>query len=184
MKLSPLKTPPWTINRPIVKLELTKLSKTKTRPKAFPEKILDIQSNFSDHHHIYTNESKQGMEVGSAAILQNQKLLKHFPNESSVYSADITAINLAMNIIANHKFFKSIVYAHTKSFLLVLQNKYTSTPLIKNTLKQNEYTFQTNSIILTCIPSHVGILGNERADKAAKNHSSQINPIQKSHTLI
>ena len=93
----------WTINQPIIKLDLTKLSKTKTHPITFQENSLNIQNNFPDHHQIYTDGSKQGMKVGCAAVFQNQELLKRLPNESSIYSAEAMAIDLAMNIIANHK---------------------------------------------------------------------------------
>ena len=109
----------WSINPLIIKLELTKLSKTKTNPIIFQEKFFDIQNNLPDHHHIYTDESKKGMEVGCAAIFQNQEPLKCLPNESSISSAKVTDIDLAMSIIANHK--------SSKSVLLALQNKDTST---------------------------------------------------------
>ena len=41
------------------------------------------------------------MKVGCAAVFQNQELLKCLPNEFSIYSAEVIAIDLAMNIIAN-----------------------------------------------------------------------------------
>ena len=68
------KTAPWTINQPIIKLNLTKFSKTKTHPITFQEKFLNIQNNFPDHHHIYTEGSKPEMKVCCAAIIQNQEL--------------------------------------------------------------------------------------------------------------
>ena len=74
------------------------------------------------------------MKVTCAAIFQNQELLKHLPNESSIYRAEVTAIDLAMNIIANHKSSKSITYSDSKSVLKTLQNKNTSTPLITRLL--------------------------------------------------
>ena len=61
------KTAPWTINQSIIKLDLTKLSKTKTHPITFQEKFLNIQNNFPDYHHINTEGSKQGMKVGCTA---------------------------------------------------------------------------------------------------------------------
>ena len=70
------KTAPWTINQPIIKLDLTKFSKTKTHPVTFQENFLNIQNNFPNYHHIYTDGSKQGMKVGSAAVFQNKELLK------------------------------------------------------------------------------------------------------------
>ena len=114
------KTAPWTINQPIMKLDLTKHSKIKTHTITFQENFLNIQNNFQDHHHIYTDGSKQGMKVGYAAVFQNQELLKHLPNESSIYSAEAIAIDLAMNIIANHKCYKFIIYSDSKSVLQAL----------------------------------------------------------------
>ena len=124
------KTAPWTINQPIIKLDLTKLSKTKTHLITFKEKFLNIQNNFPDCHHICTDGSKHEMKVGCAAVFQNQELLKRLPNESSIYSAEVLAIDLTMNIIANHKSSKFIIYSDSKSVLQALQSKNSSTPLI------------------------------------------------------
>ena len=95
----------------MVKLELIKLSKTKTHPITFQEKFLDIQNNFPNHHHIYIDGSKQEKKVGCAAIFQNQELLKWLSNEASLYGVEVTTIDFAMNIIANHKSSKFIIYS-------------------------------------------------------------------------
>ena len=57
------------------------------------------------------------------AIFENQELLKPLPNEILVYNAEVTAIDLAMNIIGNHYSFRFIYF---KSVLLALQNRYIS----------------------------------------------------------
>ena len=102
------------------------------------------------------------MEVGYAVIIQKEKLLKCLPNESSVYRAEVTTIDLALNTIANHKFSKFIIYSDSKSVLLALQNKDTSTPLITKLVNKMTALSKNNSIILTWIPSDISIHGNER----------------------
>ena len=85
------------------------------------------------------------MKVGCAAIFQTQEMLKYLLNESSVYRAEVTAIELAMNIIVNHKFSK-FIHSDSKWALQTLLNKNTSTPLIirlldkMNTLPKNILT--------------------------------------------
>ena len=174
------KTAPWTINQPIIKLDLIELSKTKTHPITFQENLLNFQNNFPDHHHIYTEGSKQEMNVGCAAVFQNQELWKCIPNESSIYSAEVIAIDLAMNIIVNHQF---IIYSDSKFVLQALPSKDSSTPLITRLLDKMNTLSKNNSIILTWIPSHIDIQGNEKADRAAKKHPRHVYPIQKFHTL-
>ena len=107
------------------------------------------------------------MKVGCAAVFQNQELLKYLQNESSIYSAEVIAIDLAMNIIANHKSSK-FIYSYSKSVLQALESKDSSIPLITRLLDRMNTLSKNNSIILTWIPSHIGIQGNERADNAAK----------------
>ena len=51
-------------------------------------------------------------------LFQTWELLKHFPNESSINCAEITAIDRAINIIANHKSSKFIIHLDSKSVLL------------------------------------------------------------------
>ena len=85
-----------------------------------PREPLNIQNNFPDHHHIYTDGSKQGMKVGCAAVFQNQELLKSLANESSNYSTEAIAIDLPMNIIAIHKSSKFIIYSDSESVLQAL----------------------------------------------------------------
>ena len=118
---------------------------------------------FPDPHHIYTDGSKQEMKVGCAGVFQNYELLKCLPNESSICSAEVLAIDLAMDIIANHKSSKFIIYSDSKSVLQALQSKNSSTPLITRLLDKMNTLSKNNSIILTWIPSHIGILVNERA---------------------
>ena len=96
--------------------------------------------------------------------------------------AEAIAIELAMNIIANHKSSKFIIYSDSKSVLQALQSKDSSTPLITRLLDKMKTLSKNNSIFLIWIPSHIGIQGNERVDKATKKHSRHIYPIQKFHT--
>ena len=150
-------------------------------PITFQENFLNTQKTFPDHHHMYTDGSKQGMKVGCAAVCQNQELLKRLPNEFSIYSAEVIAIDLAKNIIVNHKSSKFIIYSDSKSVLQALQSKDSST-LITRLLDKMNTLSKNNSIILAGIPSHIGIQGNERADRAAKKHFRHVYPIQKFHT--
>ena len=61
------------------------------------------------------------MKFGCVAIFQNQELLKRLPNELSIYSAEVTAIDLTTNIVAKHKSSKFIL-SDSKSVLQALQN--------------------------------------------------------------
>ena len=108
------------------------------------------------------------MKLGGAAVFQNQELLKRLPNESSIYSAEAIAIDLAMNIIANHKSSKFIIYSDSKSVLQTLQSKDSSTPLITNLLEKMNTLSKNNSIILTWIPSHIWHTGKWKGRQICK----------------
>ena len=72
-----------------------------------------------------------------------------------------------MNIIANHKSSKFIIYSDSKSVLQALQSKDSSTLLVTRLPDKMNTLSKNNSIILTWILCNIGIQGNERVDKAA-----------------
>ena len=100
-------------------------------------------------------------------LFQNSRT-RSLSNESSIYSAKATAINLAKNI-ANHRCSKFIIYS--KLVLLALPNKDRLT-------QQNGYF----SKIMASLSPEYQIHGNERTDSCKKDIS--LLTIQKSHTLI
>ena len=73
-------------------------------------------------------------KIGCTAISQKKESLKRLPNEASIYCAETTAIDQAMNIIPNHIASKFIIYTDSKSGLL--QNRDTSSPLITKLLNK------------------------------------------------
>ena len=117
------------------------------------------------------------MKVGCAAVFQNQELLKHLPNESSIYNTEIIATDLAMNIIANHKSSKFIIYSDSKSVFQALQSKNSSTPLITRLLDKMN-TLKTIASFLIGYPATLAY----REMKGQTEHSRHIYPIQKFHT--
>ena len=60
-----------------------------------------------------------------------------------------------------------------------VQNKNTSTSLITRLVDKINTLSKNYSIIISCIPSHIGVHGNERADKAGKKHSWQTYAVKK-----
>ena len=132
----PLKIAPWTINQPIIKLEVTKLS----NPHIYFQKtFINIQNNFIDHPYL-CRWIQTGNESWLCCFLQKQELLKRLPNESSIYSAEVTAIALAMNITAHHKSSKFIIHSDSKSILSSTEQKYINSSHYK-TARQNEHSF-------------------------------------------
>ena len=62
-----------------------------------------------------------------------------------------------MNIIAEFKSSEFTIYSDSKSVLLARQNKDTSIPLCTKPLNQTNSLSKNNSLVLTWIPSHIGI---------------------------
>ena len=89
--------------------------------------------------------------------------------ESSIFTAEVCAIDLALNIISRDKHNKFIIFSDSFSVLTSVENKKLESPLIVNLLSRLDSMSSHKKIILCLIPSHIGIRGNERADSAAKS---------------
>ena len=87
----------------------------------------------------------------------------------SIFTAEVCAIDFALNIISKNKHNKFIIFSDLLSVLTSLRNKTLENPLIVKLLSRLDSMSSHKEIIMCWIPSHIRVSGNERADSAAKS---------------
>ena len=105
-----LNSPPWLLKKSEVRLDLNKLSKKKTHPLIYQEKL-------PNYLHIYTDGSKDNNGTGCGAVLNNKTMKQSLPKEASIFTAEICEINLALKFISNNKAKKFIIHSDSISVL-------------------------------------------------------------------
>ena len=108
-------TPPWIIKTPKVILELNEHSKTKIHPSTYQEKFHNILQHHPDHLSVFTDGSKDNGRAAYAVVLNKTILKKALPMESSIFTAEACAIDLALNIISKSKHKKFIIFSDSLS---------------------------------------------------------------------
>ena len=88
--------------------------------------------------------------------------------ESSIFTAEVCAIDLGLNILSRDKHNKFIIFYDSLSVLTSLENKKLENSLIVKLLSRLDSMSSHEKIILYWIPSSIRVRGNERADSAAK----------------
>ena len=87
---------------------------------------------------------------------------------------ELTTIINAMNVAYHTNQISFVIYSDSKSILESLNNYNSSHPLVQNT---QEWLFRIScwhkSVSFCWVPAHVGIHGNERADRKAKISCNQ-----------
>lgn len=120
---------------------------------------------------LYTDGSKGELGVGAAVIHSNSSWLLKLPEQSSNYTAELFAIDKAVNITTSVIKRNTCILSDSLSVIQALttpgNKKRTNNTLL--TIKENinrakEYGL---IIVLIWIPAHRGITGNERADRMA-----------------
>ena len=122
---------------------------------------------------VYTDGSKTEESVGCAAVIyeseKTNKRLLRLPDGSSVYTAEVNALNMAMKGIEKSNDKKFIILSDSLSALQALKGRNIDHHFMKKViLKYNKVIRQGKSVQLMWIPSHVGIKGNSHADRLAK----------------
>jgi len=162
------KITPWTIRQPIVIFLLSDLQKSNTDPNLYMERFRCVRENFVGYENIYTDGSKSGFKCGCSAVLNDRTFKRRLPDNSSIFSGEATAIDLALDLIIESDANHFIIFSDSLSVLTSLHNRNLNNPLIVNLLERITEISHTKSIVFCWIPSHIGIRGNEKADMAAK----------------
>ena len=134
---------------------------------------MQLISEYPLLENIFTDGSKTEEGVAATAV-STKRINKHFtcrlPDDSSVYTAELRAILLAL---------KHVYYSKEKSFLIlsdslsslesILNLKYDHPVLVQILELYTEVTREGREIVFIWVPGHVGIRGNSAADSAAKD---------------
>ncbi|GFV68799.1 uncharacterized protein TNCV_1969711 [Trichonephila clavipes] len=132
------------------------------------------RSKYSKYIPVYTDGSKTAGHVGCGVVFNNTILSFSLHNSMSVFSAELTVILVALQhiLISNHRHF--CVYTDSMSALesLHLLTEHRHPTVIEILLRKLER--KGFDIIFSWVPGHVGILGNEQADNAARSMSDHM----------
>lgn len=172
-RLSP--TPPWQLQGALFDFTMRYLGKkSDTSPAYYKNMFGQIMEAYSGFIRIFTDGSKNGTVVSAAAVSELSTLSERLPDNSSVFSAELHAVRLALRIMKLLQHRQFLVLCDSLSILQALHNKKLENPLVVEILNTIHYLkSRGKNIIFFWLPSHVGIAGNTRADKAAKDAGTQ-----------
>lgn len=165
---------PWILPEATVDFALLK-KKSKDRGGTF--NMHTIQAHIDSYHsyvQVYTDASKNlGNKVGIAVIVPefNTKIGKMITEGVSVYTGEMLAIMFALQWIEDTRPLRAIICSDSSSSLDSLQNSHSdSRPDILIEIQMTLYRIQMMgmTVVFVWVPAHVGVRGNEMADRAAK----------------
>ena len=162
--------PPWLNPKPTFNFELTQHKKSETNPLLIQQHFAEIRSITSEYSAIYTDDSKDGHRVASAAVFGQQVYSARIPSASSIFSAEANAILLALKFVASSEKSKFMICSDSLSCLLAIESCKTQNPFILKIVEIYKSLVAIGKhVIFTWIPSHIGIHGNTVVDREAKN---------------
>ena len=167
---------PWILSNPKVDISLSsKFQKCEPAPHILNITKNHINSSYAEHLQIFTDGSKDENKSVSAAMVipsLNISTAKRLSNNLSIYTAELTAINYALNWTLLNRPHKVAILSDSLSALQSIKSKSSNSrpDIIENTISLQDQCQQNDiQVNLVWCPAHVNLEGNELADGAAKN---------------
>ena len=88
-----------------------------TAPDIFRSMFYEICTSYDNFDHIYTDGSKMGDRVASAAICSNMVRSTRLPNNASIFRAELYAITLAMYFVRRSRNSNFVIFSDSMSSL-------------------------------------------------------------------
>jgi ribonuclease HI len=158
----------------------------------FRNRLLTPQ--MEDEVAVYTDGSKLGPDYGSGFLMkwrdQTRFGLSYNGQKYSVFLSEIRAISLALERLIWEKIPNTTIniYSDSQSAIAAILNAKTNSNVIQQCWSKLKQLDKTHKWSLSWVKAHVGLKGNEQADKLAKKgtqfkHAVSNIPIAPIHTI-
>ena len=87
------------MHHPKVRLDISVLAKKDTPSHVYIQKFKEIKDQYSYCTPIYIDGSKDNDRVGYRLVINNLSIKQRLPSNASIFTAEVTAIDLALNTI-------------------------------------------------------------------------------------
>ena len=167
------KVPPWQQFNIHFDTSLTQFSKDQTNAIIFKKEFLSVQQKYTNCYEMFTDGSKQDAKVSAACFLPNDPnhpLSTRLRDDSSVFNAELQGILLALEKMKKmtKSYKKFVLYIDSLSAVMAIENKNFKNKNVRRIYNIIKSLPSRVCISFVWIPAHVGIAGNESADRLAK----------------
>ena len=148
---------PWTQNHPKIILDLHKNKKSEADFHIFKTGLFEIKSAYKHYMSIYTDGLKHYEKVACAVISPNfmDSYCIRLPDNSSIFTAEAKAIDIAHNHIRDQPEKQFIIYSDSLSVLRSLKNLDHRNPLIQQILRKYNYLTFYKEATLTFVVTNL-----------------------------
>jgi len=152
IQLSSLSSAPpwWLLSSPSVDFTLTALSKSDTTPEIFQSKFLEVCEGLQDHYHVYTDGSRMNSHVGAAAVGRDVSKILRIIDKASIFTAELVALNLALDIIRRSTRKKFIIFSDSLSSLMGIHNRHLETGYVQKFISDYSQLINSGKTIALC----------------------------------
>lgn len=166
--------PPWKLDESTFVKKLQIFNKNNTAPAIFKSLFNEVFTEFKkdNWHFIFTDGSKTTNHVGFAVTNESgsTQISGILSQNANIFEAEAEAISQALKLCKANSI-KNVICTDSRSVFDAALNPRNRNETIISI--QQLLIKLKNRVKLCWIPSHIGILGNEAADKAAKNTQMQ-----------
>jgi len=170
--------PPWQIQMPtIISTELKEYFTKSDNPLFLHQKSLEIiNTKWKNYMHAYTDGSKvpDSGHTACAFYIPYFKILKskRLQNKIAIYRAELTAIILCLDWINEQNvqlYTGLVIFSDSLSAIQAIKNSKEESMVTEILVLCTHLSYKGININFEWIPSHCGIIGNDKADLAAKH---------------
>src|SRR5207253_3412195 len=164
-----MSVPPWIVPLLPCNYDLAAFKRASTLPAIYHKRFQALLRHYSDYAAIYTDGSKSPDAVGYSFVAGRSTCCGRLPAEFSVFMAELYAIGKAIRHAQLAPQRKFVIFTDSMSAMQALSAFDPRNPMVQEIQRRLLPLYSAGKEVVLCwVPGHIGIDGNERADRAAK----------------